>query len=148
MSGALADDFVAAIERGSSLRQAGEEVGMSPQSFLRRCDADAGLSERYARARAIADEAGFLSLDEISDEPPPLDQYGKVDPGWVSWQKLRLETRRWTLARKHPTKYGDKVQQEISGPGGGAIKTEALIDVSGLTPDQLRALAGIKLPRE
>lgn len=127
-----ADDFVAAVERGLSLRQAGEEVGMSPQAFLRLCDADAELAERYARGRAIADEAGFLSLDEISDEPPPLDQFGKVDPGWVSWQKLRLETRRWTLARKHPTKYGNKVQQEISGPNGSPV--QIAVSVSFVAP--------------
>lgn len=117
MPDARADEFVAHVERGLSLRQSEAETKLPATTFLRWCDENPELAERYARARAIADEAGFQGLDSMADEPPEKDQFGKVDAGWVAWQKMRIDTRKWTLARKHPTKYGDKqqVDQTITG---------------------------------
>lgn len=37
-------------------------------------------------------------------------------------------------------------KKELSGPDGGPIETKGTIDASGLTFDQLRALASIKVP--
>lgn len=37
------------------------------------------------------------------------------------------------------------IQQEHTGPGGGPIQSAATVDVSKLTPEQLRALASIRL---
>lgn len=37
---------------------------------------------------------------------------------------------------------------EVSGPGGGPIETRQTMDMSGLTDDQLRALASIRLPAD
>lgn len=39
-------------------------------------------------------------------------------------------------------------RQELSGPNGAPIQTEGRLDMTGLTPEQLRALASIKLPAE
>lgn len=42
--------------------------------------------------------------------------------------------------------YRDRV--EHTGKDGGPIQTAGSLDLSGLTPDQLRAIASIKLPAE
>lgn len=39
----------------------------------------------------------------------------------------------------------DTQKTELTGAGGGPIQTNAALDLTGLTPEQLRALASIKL---
>lgn len=41
--------------------------------------------------------------------------------------------------------WADVQKQELSGPGGAPIQT---VDLSGLSPEQLRAVASIKLPTD
>jgi phage terminase small subunit len=50
------------------------------------------------------------------------------------------------LAMRHLGMLKDKT--EVSGPNGGPIKTDTTVDIAGLNPDQLRALASIKIPGE
>ena len=54
----------------------------------------------------------------------------------VGWRRLQIETRLKLLAKWNPKKYGAKQQTELTGPDGGAIKTEAV----GATPDAMREL--------
>ena len=42
----------------------------------------------------------------------------------------------------------DKQEHEHTGANGGPIRTESAVDLSGLSQDQLRALASIKLPAD
>ena len=83
------------------------------------------FSEKYTRAReAQADTLADQILD-ISDEKPPLVANGdgdpRVDPGFVQWQRGRVEARKWTAAKLRPKKYGDKVTQEHTGADGGPV---------------------------
>lgn len=38
----------------------------------------------------------------------------------------------------------DRVEQELSGPNGGPIETKSKLDMTGLSDDQLRAIASIR----
>ena len=78
---------------------------------------------------ALAEQA--LAL--IDEEPARVE--GRVDPGHVQWRRAQVDTRLKLLACWNPKKYGAKQQTEISGPDGGAVKTEAT-----LTPEQLASL--------
>jgi hypothetical protein len=40
----------------------------------------------------------------------------------TSRSRLRVDTRKWLLSKLKPKKYGDKVQQEISGANGQAFE--------------------------
>jgi hypothetical protein len=42
----------------------------------------------------------------------------------VAREKLRIETRKWILAKCLPKIYGDRVQQEVSGPNRGPIEVD------------------------
>lgn len=72
----------------------------------------------------------------------------KGEPGYssgdVQRDKLMVDTDLKLLA-KWDKRYGDKVQTEVSGPDGKPIQTESKLDLSGLSTDQLRALASIKV---
>jgi hypothetical protein len=41
--------------------------------------------------------------------------------GDVARDRLRFDSRRWYLSKLAPKRYGDKLQQEVSGPDGGAL---------------------------
>lgn len=73
------------------------------------------FSEMYTRARE--DQADTLAdqIIDIADEHPPADAQGKTDGGWVTWQRNRVEARKWTAAKLKPRKYGDRVAHEAQG---------------------------------
>lgn len=59
-----------------------------------------------ARGEKYAEE-----IAAIADEQPPMEQteHGeKHDTGFVSWQKNRIEARKWIASRLIPKKYGDR----------------------------------------
>jgi hypothetical protein len=61
----------------------------------------------YARAR----EAGADYLAEqiltIADERPHGNNLGNIDPGYVAWQKSRIDARKWIASKLKPKSYGD-----------------------------------------
>jgi len=75
--------------------------------------------------------------------PPEKDQYGKVDPGWVAMQRLKIDSKKWEASKMLPKQYGDKL--ELSGNAEAPLAVRHTLDTSALTDEQLRALAGIKL---
>ena len=52
------------------------------------------------------------------------------------------------LKNRRKEDWRDKIDHELGGPNGGPIQTKATLDVSGLTDEQLRALAAIRLKSE
>lgn len=81
-------------------------------------------------AESLADEMVFIADHEVSqpvmDEGLPVMVDGKplmkVDQIAVAHAKLRIDTRKWAASKLKPKKYGDKITQEHSGPGGGPIE--------------------------
>ena len=71
------------------------------------------IDERLARARNIGADSIFEDCQEIIDEVPPVDQYGKTDSGWVSWQKNRVWARQQMAKSINPQKYGDKMAIDV-----------------------------------
>ena len=45
----------------------------------------------------------------------------------VARNKLRVDARRWLASKMAPKKYGDKVQAELTGAGGGAIQVASTV---------------------
>ena len=93
-------------------------------------NADEELFSAIARAR----EAGFdrialdaLSIADGSERDTILTDKGGEIPNteWISRSRLRVDTRLKLLAKWDPKRYGEAMRTEISGPDGGAIKTES-----------------------
>ena len=61
---------------------------------------------QYADAATIDAEVQFDALNEIADEATPRN---------VQVAKLRVDTRKWTLVKRMPKKYGDRQEIEHSG---------------------------------
>lgn len=136
---------------GEPLAQICRDDGMpSSNTFRDWCAADEALSIAYARARDEGFDAIAMDALHIADDNSQDTRYGKdgqemPDSEWISRSKLRVETRLKLLAKWDPKRYGDRVTQELTGPNGGAIQTESRIDMSTLTDEQVRVLAGIKV---
>jgi hypothetical protein len=105
-----ADAVCLRVTNGESLRSACEAEGLTHPTFLRWCHEDKALSDQYTRARAIGTDVEFEGLQDLADEPPEKTAAGNVDPGWVAWQRNRIDVRKWALSKKAPKKYGDKIE--------------------------------------
>ena len=124
----MADIICEKIAKGESLRKICLDKDTPSHTtilkWLREID---GFASQYARARedqaefyldeiiAISDES---SQDKIANE----DGTERTDSEAIQRSKLRVDTRKWAMAKLAPKKYGDKIQQEIVGANGGAIQ--------------------------
>ena len=104
--------------------------GMPNESVLRYwANNDAELAARYARARLIGNDVDFEQIDEWAGEEPPTLENGAIDNGWNNWNRTRIDTRKWSLAKRQPGRFGDKL--EIAGE----------IGMKNLSDDQVKAQA-------
>ena len=133
------DAVLESIAGGEWTRAALKLHGVDAQQFYRTMDRDDDAAQRYARAKAAQMMAVAEELQEIQDERPPLRDPGglnpgdpRVDPAWVTWQKNRVDTRKWLLAKLAPKKFGDRVEQVLTGAEGGPIQTESTVALPGL----------------
>lgn len=123
----LAAEILTRIAEGESLRRITMEPGMPSHAsvylwLLQRPD----FSDKYARAR---DEQAETLADEIlaiADEPPAevTDDKGvsRTDNGWVTWQKNRMDARKWVAAKLKPKKYGDR--QIVAGDAENPLEVK------------------------
>lgn len=130
----LADDICKALAEGKSLRSICRAEGMPTEATVRMWAADdrEGFYSQYTRARDIG-------LDCVADEVFEIADGGKDHQR----DRLRFDARRWYLSKLAPKRYGDKITQEHTGADGGPIQSQATVDVTGLSPEQLQALASI-----
>lgn len=107
------------IENGKSLRYALKEVKLSSSRFFEWIDKDEEKQKQYARvtelrAEALLDEM-FDIVDETSHDTITTDK-GEIPNGeWMQRSRLRYDARKWLIGKLNPKKYGDKIQQEITG---------------------------------
>jgi hypothetical protein len=77
------------------------------------------FSEAYARAREEQADTFADEISAIADEPPPNDEKGRTDSGWVAWQRNRIDARKWVAAKLKPKRYGEKVDVTSDGKAVG-----------------------------
>lgn len=96
----IADEICRRLAEGETLRAICRDMGLAIGTVLGwvRDDRD-GFAERYARARDIGYE---VMADELIDI---------ADGGSDDWQRdrLRVDARKWLLAKALPKRYGDRV---------------------------------------
>jgi hypothetical protein len=93
---------------------------------------DADFANRYARAReaqlvAWEDEIKVIADDGTNDYVERQGRKGTfiaLDDEHVNRSRLRVDTRKWIMARASPKKYGDKVSHVGGGPEDDPIRME------------------------
>lgn len=136
---AIADAVCKRLSTGDeSLRAICRDLGVDHSTVLTWARDVPEFANQYARARELGADAEFDGLQDLSDEAPSLDKDGKVDAGWVSWQRQRIDTRKWTLARKAPKKYGDKLDLNH---GGSVDLKVSRVELVALEPNRADSAA-------
>ena len=119
------EDILRRLAEGESLRSACKVHDVSHVAWVKAVAADADLAYQYAHAKEVGLDAMAEEILEISDDGTNdwMERTGKagevvgyqVNGEHVQRSKLRVDSRKWLLSKMAPKKYGDKVQQEISG---------------------------------
>lgn len=135
-SSELAVLICARMGEGESLRSICRDDAMPALSTVFRWLAgDREFQEQYARAMDARATLLAEEILEISDESSgdavtdPETGTVRMDAEFVARSRLRVDSRKWLAARMAPKKYGDKVTQEISGPGGAPVSTITKIEL-------------------
>jgi len=128
----VADAVLAKMAEGISLREACRAEGMPSPATIRLWvvqDID-GLAERYARARKAqadhwADEILETSDDGSNDWVSRRNKAGEIERAFdrehVQRSALRVDARKWLLAKLHPNIYGDRIAtQQLDKDGNPA----------------------------
>ena len=103
----VAADICSLLADGESLRKVCERQGMPNKATVFRWLAQhEDFRDQYAQATETRADAIFEEMFEIADEVAE-------EAAAVGKARLRIDTRKWALARMNPKKYGDKVSQEI-----------------------------------
>lgn len=141
----LADRICAKLAIGRSARSVLEEKGMpSMETFWRWVRENESFREQYARAKEEAADAmadDILSISDDGHNDWMLKHFGQQE-SWVEngealqRSRLRVDTRKWIMAKMKPKKYGDKLDlttdgKELPAPLFGALNATAGINQPG-----------------
>ena len=83
--------------------------------------------ERYARAREAQADKYFQEIIEIADA---------ATPETVNVARLRVDSRKFTVARLAPKKYGDHISHNVKGAGSSNFQPQILIQCSSAGDDE------------
>ena len=119
------------IESGKSLRFALSQIPLSSSTFFIWIEEDPDKSKQYAYVTDIRTELKFESIEQdYSEEPQRDSETGRIDSAWVQLQRLKIDAKKWELSKLNPKKYGDKIQQELSGQ----VKTDTTYQIKIVKP--------------
>jgi hypothetical protein len=122
------------LAEGESLLAICEDEGLPCARTVQRWQND---DPEFDVAITRARESGFLLRAEKA-----VADAKKADD--ASKGRLAFDAERWFLG-KLSNAFSDKVRNEHSGPNGQPIATTGKLNVEGLSDEQLRALASIRI---
>lgn len=89
------------------------------------------FSEQYAKAKEMQADALFEEVLDIADDGSndtyqAIDGNGgvveRVNTDVIARSRLRVDARKWMAGKLRPKKYGEKIEQTVQGPDGGALQ--------------------------
>lgn len=124
----VADEICTRIAEGESLRKICLNNHIPELRTVMRWLAHDDREEfrrQYARARELQADRLAEEILQIADDGQndtyQTDDGEAVNHDVIARSRLRVDARKWLAAKMAPKKYGERVQQEISGPEGGPI---------------------------
>ena len=129
---AIAAEICTRISCGESLRQICMEDGMPVHStvYLWLLQ-NKQFSDNYAKAREEQADTLADEIQAIADERPQeiVDDKGisRTDSGWVTWQKNRIDARKWVASKLKPKKYGDR--QIVAGDAESPLEVKTNTEI-------------------
>lgn len=123
----VADVICARLAKGDSLRAICAHFSMPPRTTVHKWAVQNidGFGDRFTRARIFGYEEMADQTIEIADDGRNdiTETDGRVitNQDVIARSRLRVETRKWMLAKMLPKVYGDKSEVALTGPNGGPI---------------------------
>lgn len=120
----LADTICERLMHGETLRQIVRDEAMPARATVHRWLASMPeFRDQYAQAKEHQADTIFDEMFDIADDGTNdwmLKQLGEnevevVNHEHIQRSKLRIDTRKWALARMAPKKYGEKVETTLKG---------------------------------
>ncbi len=127
--------ILARLAEGESLIAICESDGMPSRAWVfDQLAIDREMLDEYTRAKTVGIERMAEELVAIADDGRNdwMQSHNPDNPGYQvngehhARSRLRIDTRKWVLAKLIPKKYGESSTLELAGS----------IDTSGLTPEQ------------
>lgn len=112
---AKSEAICALIEQGVSNTKATNMLGIPHSTFFDWRIAHEHIAERYKRAMEQRIMLKFESIEDDYSVVPQVTDRGNVDNGFVQWQKLRIESKKWELSKLAPHLFGDKLDITSQG---------------------------------
>src|SRR5579859_4515938 len=95
------------IESGLTLDKVAQKHSISKSLILKRVRLSEAFCHQYTRAMDVRADSDFEGLaEEIAVEPERTDK--GIDPAWVNWKRLQIDTIKWALSKRNPKKYADR----------------------------------------
>jgi hypothetical protein len=132
----LFDEIIVDISENGKSAISALKGRMSTQTFYVLLE-DSERSKRYARATEMRAERMADEVLEIADNENN-DELIKDDNIKVQRDRIRVDSRKWILAKLHPKKYGDKIDM-TSGDKPIQTSLNILVDNSS-TAETLKKL--------
>ena len=153
----IADAICERIADGESLREICAGNNMPSKSTVFRWlaeDEKETFRDQYARAKEaqaehMADEILHIADDGTNDWMERFDKDGN-SIGWqvngeaVQRSRIRLDARKWLLAKLQPKKYGDHATRDVNVTGNHTVNHQSadVSETAGWITDMLGAGAG------
>jgi hypothetical protein len=131
---------------GESLREICRGEAMPDKSTVMRWLAThPEFRDQYASAREAQADYYAEEIIEISDDGTNDWMERQIGDGEtitvenkevLARSRLRVDTRKWLMARMAPKKYGDKITQELTGKDGKDLVPAAVVTISTKDPEE------------
>ena len=119
----LADRICAALATGISLNRLCKQDDMpAPATVFRWLGENPGFRDKYTLAKqesadAMAEDILDIADDQTQDELLTEEGY-RGNPVAVNRARLRVDTRKFLMAKMKPKKYGDRINHDHGGQVG------------------------------
>jgi hypothetical protein len=108
------NDILYEIEQGNSLISILRRKEFpSTATFYQWLEADEDKAKRYVRACEIRADVIFEDIIDIADHSDE-DHTPFTGANVVQRDRLKIDARKWIVAKLHPKKYSDRVYQDIT----------------------------------
>lgn len=100
-------------------------------TVMRWLDAHEDFRKKYTRAREdqadyLAEEIVQIADDGLNDTYTDEDGNVRTNQDVIARSRLRVDARKWYASKLQPKKYGERLQQEVSGPDGGQLVVQVV----------------------
>jgi len=119
-----ADRICGLVAEGLSVRTISKHDDMPASSTIFKWLAqNPTFAEQYARAKEAQTDAFAEEILDIADDASNdwMEFHQGDNVGWrengeaIRRSQTRIEARKWLMGKMKPKKYGDKIQQEVTG---------------------------------